>query len=571
MTRGGRAVGPAWLVAAAALAFHPATMAAPPQTVAGTPASTRPVADIVREADQAFAREDFKTARPLYEEAVSRQPDHLRSLVRAGLIESWDGALDLAAEHYRRAVEIAPDDFDARLGLARVLAWSKDYAGSIDAYRTLRAGHPDDPRVLLGLGQALSWAGRFDAADAVFHEMEEKKIEPIQAHAGRARLRGWQGRLDEAAQFWRDVLRAEPGNLDARIGLGWVNHWKGLDRTAREQAGNIVLDHPESKDAQELRSAIQTGLRPYAEAEAFRSSDTDSNQVEGATAAFSFKAEPQTTVRIAYSTWDAEFRCQDPAFCSAPGLVVGSEIHTRAQGLSAAVTSRVVSPITFNAHLGAVREETFDGRSRAFYTLGGFMRLQVGPRFAVGTSGGRDVLVDTAPLIDRGIRVDEANGRVELLFRSAWTLTGTGGLASYSDGNARKTAGAALAWHAARAHPRVSAVFDARWRAFNDDRDNGYFDPLRYASELLTVAISDEHRDGRFYWRLEGTYGRQAFTLGAAEPRDDTVQGGTALAGVNFAAGRAALEASYTHSDYALNVANGFTYSRSGFFFRYRF
>ena len=117
----------------------------------------------------------------------------------------------------------------------------------------------------------------------------------------------------------------------------------------------------------------------------------------------------------------------------------------------------------------------------------------------------------------------------------------------------------------------MSAVVDARWRAFNADRDNGYFDPLRYDSELLTIAISDELRDGRFYWRLEGTYGRQAFTLGGAEPRDDAVQGGTALAGVNFAAGRAALEASYTRSDYALNVANGFTYSRSGFFFRYRF
>jgi hypothetical protein len=144
-------------------------------------------------------------------------------------------------------------------------------------------------------------------------------------------------------------------------------------------------------------------------------------------------------------------------------------------------------------------------------------------------------------------------------------------VASYSDGNARRTAGAALEWRAPRSHPWVSAVFDARYRAFNADRDNGYFDPLRYDSELVTVAIWDDYRDGRFYWRIEGTYGRQAFTVGAAAPRDDTVQGGSALAGINFAAGRASFEASYTRSDYALNVANGFTYSRSGFFFRYRF
>ena len=531
----------------------------------------RPVADIVGEADQAFAREDFKTARPLYEEAVRLEPDHFRALVRAALIESWDGALELSAGHYRRAVELEPDDFDARLGLARVLSWKKEFSGSIDAYRALRLENPDDPRVLLGLGRTLSWAGRFAEADAVFLEMEEKKIEPIEAHAGRARLRGWQGQLDEAAQFWRHVLRAEPGNLDARVGIAWVNHWKGLDRTAREQADNLVLDHPGSKDARELQAAIRLGLRPYADAEAFRSSDTDSNQVEGATIAWAFKAEPQTTVRLAWSTWNAEFRCQDPGFCSAPGLVLGSEIDTRAQALSAGVTSRVVSPITFHARLGAVREDNFDGGSRTVGTLGGFMRFQVGPRFLVGTDGGREVLLDTAPLIDRGIRTDEANGRVEFRFRPAWLLSGSAGMASYSDGNARRTAGAAIEWRAPRTHPWVSAVLDARYRTFNADRDNGYFDPLRYDSELLTVAIWDDYRDGRFYWRVEGTYGRQAFTLGAAAPRDDTVQGGSALAGVNFAAGRAAFEASYTRSDYALNVATGFTYSRSGFFFRYRF
>ena len=514
--------------------------AAPRETAensAGPTESARPVADLVREADQAFAREDFKTARLLYDEAVRR----------------------------------APDDFDARLGLARVLASTKDYAGSIEAYRPLRSRHPDDPRVLLGLGQALSRAGRFDEADGVFLEMELKKIDPIQAHAERARMRGLQGRLGEAADLWRDVLKADPGNLDARIGLAWVNHRRGFDRTAHEQADNIVLDHPESREAKELQSAVRLGLRPYADAEAFRSSDDDSNQVETATVSASFKAEPQTTVRIAYSTLDAKFRCQDPVFCSAPGLLLGGESDARAHSLSAGVTSRVIGPILFNARLGAVREETFDGGSRTVGTVGGFMRIEIGPRFAVGTSGGRDVLVDTAPLIDRGIRVDEANGRLELRFGSVWTLTGIGGLASYSDGNARKTAEAALEWSAPRAHPRVSAVLDARWRAFNDDRDNGYFDPLRYDSELLTVSIGDDHRDGRFYWRLEGTYGRQAFTLGGAPRHDDTVQGGMALAGVRIGDGRAAFEASYARSDDALSVASGATHSRSGFFFRYRF
>jgi len=564
--------------------IHPATLAlfALAAPFAGSPvraetpaaaardAAGRPLADIVKEADAAFAREDFGTARTLYEQVTRLQPDNVRAVHRLALLQSWDDELEASAANYRRALALAPDDFDIRLGLARVLSWKHQYDESIILYRALRETHADDARVLLGLGNCLSWTARYTEAEAVFKDMEDRRIEPLQAHAGRARLRAWQGSLDEAEHFWRDILRADPGNLDARIGMAYVHHWQGLDRTAREQADNIVLDHPESKDANELKETIWRSLRPHAEADTFRYSDNDSNRVDAATASCTFMAEPQTSIHIAYSTFDASFRCEDGRFCDEPGLAVGEAIDTRAQSLSGTLTSRVIRPLTFNARLGAVREETFGGRARLVGTLGGYLRWQVGPRLAVGTSGGRDAFLDTAPLIDRGIRTTDANARVEFRFRPAWLLSGSAGAASFSDGNARRIAGAALEWRLPVTHPWVTGNVDVRYRGFNADEDNGYFDPLRYDSELLTVAVRDDSLDGRFYWRLEGTYGRQAFTVGAVK-RDDAVSGGTALAGINFGQGRAAFEASYARSDYALNVAQGFTYSRTGFFFRFRF
>ncbi len=566
------------LAIAALQAATSAAWSVPPVTPAGesTPARVpddaagRDVAQIVQEADAAFAREDFKKAKTLYAQAARLQPDHLRVLHRLALLQSWDNELEASAGNYRRTLALAPDDFDIRLGLARVLSWKHDFDEAIALYGTLRGERPDDARVLLGLGNTLSWAGRYAEADAVFQDMEARKIEPIQAHAGRARLLGWQGRLDEAEHFWRDILRADPGNLDARIGMANVHHWQGLDRSAREQADNIVIDHPESKDAKELQDAIHRSLRPHADADTFRYSDTDSNRVDGATASYTFMAEPQTSIRIAYSTYDASFRCEDKTACNEPRLAVGDQIDTRAQALSGTLTSRLIRPLTFNARLGAVREDTFGGESRVVGTLGGYLRWQVGPRFALGTSGGRDAFLDTAPLIDRGIRTTDANGRLEFRLKPAWLLAGTAGVAWFSDGNARRTAGTTLEWRLPVTHPWISGNFDARYRAFNADLDNGYFDPLRYDSELLTVAVWDDHRDSRFYWRLEGTYGRQAFTVGAVK-RNDTVSGGTALAGINFAQGKAAIEASFARSDYALNVAQGFTYSRTGFFFRFRF
>jgi len=147
--------------------------------------------------------------------------------------------------------------------------------------------------------------------------------------------------------------------------------------------------------------------------------------VTGPVASCTFMAEPQTSIRIAYSTFDASFRCEDGRFCDEPGLAVGDTIDTRAQSLSGTLTSRVIRPLTFNARLGAVREETFGGGERLVGTLGGYLRWQVGPRFAVGTSGGRDAFLDTAPLIDRGIRTTDANARVEFRYRPACACTGS--------------------------------------------------------------------------------------------------------------------------------------------------
>ncbi|HKN47944.1 MAG TPA: hypothetical protein VJ144_08245, partial [Candidatus Polarisedimenticolia bacterium] len=108
---------------------------------------------------------------------------------------------------------------------------------------------------------------------------------------------------------------------------------------------------------------------------------------------------------------------------------------------------------------------------------------------------------------------------------------------------------------------------DARYRAFNEERQNGYFDPERYDAEVLVVEIRDSYRSDRLTWRIEGTAGRQSFHALAAPAtgpgEEGTVEAIYASFGVGFGA-RAALEAFYSHGDYALEIVTGFTSSRSG-------
>ena len=510
----------------------------------GTPAApARSIEAILRDADDALARGDLK-------EAI------------AG---------------YRRALALAPGNLDAALGLAGALRAKEDVQEALPMYEALRGDHPDDPRVLLGLSEALIEKRRYARADAILQGMEEGRVEPIKAHLARARIQVLEGNIAEAEHFYRDVARADPGNLEARIGLARMLHEQGLDRKAREQADNIVLDHPGSAPARDLQREIHRDLDPKIEILPVRRSDDGGNRIDAGEAAYTFMAEPQTAVRVDYTTYAAAFRCDQAAYCDeaagASGSAVDRIVSARAQTLMVSATSRLLRPLNMNTYAGAAREETFGDGARSVAIGGGWLRWQVGPRFGLMTDGGREPLLDTARLIDRGIKVDRARLRLEYRLRPAWRVTGSAEYATYSDRNARETGGLAIEWRLPTVRPRITASLEGRYRRFHDDRDSGYFDPRRYDSELVSVGVGDAYRGGRLYWQATSSYGRQRFdpTVAAlleARP-GETVKTFFGTYGVGLGA-RAGLEAFYERSDDALRAATGFTASRSGIVVRVR-
>jgi len=113
-------------------------------------------------------------ARGAFQEALQRNPDHLKSLVNVARVELELGEPDAALANVERALDLAPLDVDARRVLGRAyqnLGRPEDAAGAYLAALNLKA---DDPWTLNNL--ALVWIEReqFDRALAPLARAAER-------------------------------------------------------------------------------------------------------------------------------------------------------------------------------------------------------------------------------------------------------------------------------------------------------------------------------------------------------------------------------------------------------------
>ncbi len=457
---------------------------------------------------------------------------------------------------------------DERLRRAAASLEAGDSVESIRIYRELRTDYPEDPRVLLGLGAALTEARRYDEAEALYVDMEARRVDPIGAHLGRARLRELRGELREAEKYYRNVLQAAGDQLDARIGLARVKHLQGLNRSALDQTENIVFDHPESDRARELVARIRLALRPTADLEPVRFDDGNGGRVDSATAAYTFFAEPQTSIGIEIEARQASFRCKDRNDCDGlPGSgPVNQVVEVEAQTLMAGLTSRLIAPLAFHARLGAVRQESFDGEDRTILVGGAYIRWRVGPRLEWVADGSRRAMMDNAELIDRGLRLDVADLKLNFRFRPAWMLEGEADYGSYSDGNARETVRTGVKWSASFERLRIDGTVNGWYRRFHDDLDHGYFDPIRYLSARIGVDAEGDTPGELLYWRFNGMVGWQDFDMTVTPleaTSDDSIRTISAALGIRFGE-RARTEAFWSATDDPLVFDTGFDSRRYG-------
>jgi hypothetical protein len=414
---------------------------------------------------------------------------------------------------------------------------------------------------LLAQGANLEARRHWDEAEAHFLKMEKAHIVPIQAHLGRARVKAAIGDHDQARLFYVDVLRADPGNVEARIGAVREAHALGLDRQALPQSDTLVLDHPDSAEARALHKEIHLAQQPRVEFAPTLQEDNGGNRLASLRLAGSFMAEPQTQVRVALTGNETESE-------SAPGFTGAGEPQLDTTTLVAGVASHLVRPLSFEARAGVARQEDLAGDDRTFMMGDALLRWEARPTLTLVGTTSRRPLLDSAALVDWGLRLDTAALDVSWRFTPAWRLESYAELGRYSDGNARQGLRGGIEWRTPWPRPALTLAGVARLMRYNDDRDYGYLDPIRYDQEYFRMRLADELDGGRFSWRVEGTWGRQAYDENDAERAavatpDSPVHGGTGSIVWRFA-DRYHLEAYHLRTNDALETAPGFPVRRSG-------
>lgn len=524
---------------------------------------------------------EYQTAIELYQQALEQDPSDDEALLGLARTYSWASEHHRSLKIYDRYLERHADDEEIRLERAKVRSWSGAYAEVIEYYDEHLAGSPDDQVVRMELAKVLSWAGKLDRSVDEYRVILDAEPDNMEAQVGLARTLSWSGNLSSADNRYDAILSSYPQHVGARLGKAQLALWRGETRRGHELLDALDSDHPGNAEVARYRTELQKYQKPVIESTYDEVDDTDGNQYR--------------VTRVA-ATWYLT------SFSTLTGLARRAETHLGAKsatvdfvglrfgvslphGVELRVTGGMdfIDPSLFAERHGA----NGDKHSRAVGTVAAFGPITGTWRWnATVDHRTFDALRE---VVDRDITFESLNGGAEGLI-GEFKVGVSGGYADFSDDNSRThfTTYFLYPWDLA-GDVHIGLGYRFRFMDFDQNLDNGYFDPQSFYSNLVLFTARGPLFAPRADWavRLEG--GIQSFDLDenivthrhqnaldeqvlleGGKQDNETVFGWEVRFGIDLPR-RLRLEAYYGETDYALNSATGFESDQWGILVRYRF
>lgn len=471
------------------------------------------------------------------ESAVAQSPRDVGLRLRLAEAHAAVDAPGKALQSCLEAVRLEPDDAGIRRQCAQYAEWAGDLPQSREQFQALLELIPDDEEGLLGAAQAFGWSGKLDQAAGFYQRYLELFPDNPDAWIQYARVRSWQGNFAAALKAldeYRDLF----GNTSVyREEKARFLAWDNRPREALALVEPLLEQDPDDYERLYTRTVALSNDQRHADAlaslEALESSRPDSP--ETASLSRFVRTPTRSTVGIRGSHY------QDSDTIEIQSLEVDAEHHlTTRAALSAGVAYQ-----SLRADSGS-GFATIDGRERIRYEqtwLGGSYRFN--PLAAVSGRVGHGDIQDAGDFTPYEIGLDlRPADSTTLSLRRSRALHAASpraaslavlndhnelavnwrpdfrhvveAVASYddlSDGNARQQ----FILAPRRAVVRTGSVnadlgVYLNWMSFDDDLDNGYYDPeeyQRYAGSLFG------------YWKINDDHGLSLIATGGFHKDDD--------------------------------------------------
>jgi tetratricopeptide (TPR) repeat protein len=469
-------------------------------------------------------------------ESTAAAPSKAKLYKRLGDLLVEQDNLTLAADAYGKALGADREGFTTseRVQMAIYLSWADRLQESKDELSRLLAKDPKNIAARSHLARVLSWTGELDSAieqaDTVLQAVPDHK----DALLVKADALQWQNRCIDAIPIYQSII-ARDSDFDARVGLAHCMLSVG-NRTAAMENLNLLkpVNARQKRELAKLTAAFQESGHSV-EARYNYYHDSDQNRLNRYGLGGDFWIDNQK-YGLSFRHTDASDPTRD----------------NRAEDLLFRIYSRLTDQLAAGAGIGFTQ---LDDRHTSSFPAG---HLRIDGKLLGGSAGAnvtREVLTDTAELIENRIRMTNVGLYISQPLTDRFSVYGGYNYKSFSDGNHANDL-RLVSQYAIYLAPRIVVGHRFRFLDFQDQSQSGFFDPNNYIANRAFASLYYEHR--LFYTYLEGYLGYETFRRNGVAS-DNVIHGGSGSVGVKPMA-NLAVEVNVEGGNFSAGSTSGFNY-----------
>lgn len=445
--------------------------------------------------------------------------------------------IDDAAEPYNRALALDANGFSSteRVQMAIYLSWANHLAAARAELEKVVGSEPQNIAAGTHLARVLAWSGELSAAVAEADRVLTIAPRHKDALLVKADALQWQGHYAEAIPIYQQIV-ASDGDFDARAGLARAQLAVGNRVAAAANRDNLKPENPkQQRELAKVKDTIDAATRPTLDGRYNYYYDSDRNRLDRYNLAATYWAG-NLKLGLDYRHTDAS----DPTRAN------------RAEDFAAKFYSRITDSIGAGAGLGF--SQLADRHTSTFPT--GHLRIDA--RVFDGTVGAsmtREVLSDTAELVQNRIRMTTAGINLKQNVTERVSVEGRYTYKSFSDGNHAND----LQWstqYAVYLTPRIVIGHRLRLLDFQRQTGTGYFDPNNYIANRGFTSLYFENQN--YYTYIEGYLGYETFKRNGVAS-NNFIHGGSGSVGIKPLP-YLSLEVNVEGGNFAAGSTSGFNY-----------